>query len=80
MALYPEVQRKAQAEVDEVIGGDRLPILSDRGTLPFVEAIVLELLRWQPITPLNIPHASSEDDKYEGFYIPKGSIIMVNQW
>jgi cytochrome P450 len=80
MALYPEVQRKAQEEIDDVIGTDRLPTLSDRGSLPYVEAIVLELLRWQPITPLNIPHATTEDDVFEGMFIPKGSVIMVNQW
>lgn len=80
MTLYPEIQRRAQKEVDEVIGTERLPILSDRGSLPYVEAIVLELLRWLPITPLNVPHASSEEDVFEGFYIPKGSVIMVNQW
>ena len=80
MTLYPEIQRREQKEVDEVIGTERLPILSDRGSLPYVEAIVLELLRWLPITPLNVPHASSEEDVFEGFYIPKGSVIMVNQW
>ena len=80
MTLYPEIQRRAQKEVDEVIGTERIPILSDRGSLPYVEAIVLELLRWLPITPLNVPHASSEEDVFEGFYIPKGSVIMVNQW
>ena len=49
---YPEIQKKAQAEIDSVIGTDRLPSLSDRGSLPYTEAIVNELLRWQPVTPL----------------------------
>lgn len=45
MLLYPEVQRKAQAEVDRVVGRDRLPDFSDEGSLPYVSAIVKEVLR-----------------------------------
>lgn len=52
MTLHPEIQKKAQAEIDSVVGNDRLPSLSDRGSLPYTEAIVLELLRWNPVTPL----------------------------
>ena len=80
MTLHPEIQRKAQEEVDRVIGNDRLPTLSDRGSLPYIEAIILEVLRWQPIVPLNIPHTCTVDDEYEGYRIPKGAIIMVNIW
>ena len=80
MTLYPEIQCKGQNEIDRVIGMDRLPLLSERGSLPYVEAIVLEILRWQPITPLNVPHACIEDDVYDGYRIPKGATIMVNSW
>lgn len=50
--LYPEVQRKAQAEVDSIVGKDRLPSFQDRESLPYVEAVVKELYRWLPIVPL----------------------------
>lgn len=50
--LYPEIQRKAQAEVDAVVGQDRLPSFEDRESLPYVEAVVKELYRWLPIVPL----------------------------
>ena len=80
MTLYPEIQRRAQEEIDTVIGNDRLPSLSDRGSLPYTEAIVLELLRWQPVIPLGVPHRCSQDDEYNGYLIPKDSIIMPNQW
>ena len=52
MALYPEVQRKAQAELDAVIGPNELPEFTDRPKLPYVEAVVKEMLRWQPVAPM----------------------------
>jgi cytochrome P450 len=52
MALYPEVQSLAQAELDRVVSHDRLPQLSDRSSLPYVEAVMREVLRWNPTTPL----------------------------
>ena len=52
MTLYPEVQRKAQEEVDRVIGSDRLPTLADQSSLPYVDALVQEVLRWNPVGPL----------------------------
>jgi len=52
MALYPEVQKKAQLEINTVIGNDRLPDFRDRGALPYTNAIVKEAMRWQPVTPL----------------------------
>ncbi|KDQ14783.1 hypothetical protein BOTBODRAFT_32546 [Botryobasidium botryosum FD-172 SS1] len=79
MAMFPEIQRKAQAEIDSVIK-NRLPEFEDRGKLPYVECLIKELHRWHPPTPLGIPHALTEDDYYEGYYIPKGSIVMSNIW
>jgi cytochrome P450 len=52
MAMYPEVQRKAQAELDAVIGHDRLPNFNDLESLPFINAVVKETLRWQPVLPM----------------------------
>ncbi|KAF0319376.1 cytochrome p450 oxidoreductase [Colletotrichum asianum] len=80
MSLYPEVQRKAQAEIDQVVGQDRLPTFSDRPNLPYIEALLMELLRWQPVVPMSIPHMSSEEDIVNGYYIPKESVILPNIW
>jgi cytochrome P450 len=52
MALHPDVQRKAQAQIDEVVGTSRLPEFEDVQSLPYIVGLVKELLRWQPITPL----------------------------
>ncbi|KAJ5378228.1 uncharacterized protein N7496_005637 [Penicillium cataractarum] len=80
MTLFPEVQRKAQEEIDRVLGPGRLPTVTDRSRLPYIDAIVKEVLRWHPVAPMGIPHMSVEDDRWEGFYIPKGSLIMPNIW
>ncbi|KAI0754738.1 cytochrome P450 [Daedaleopsis nitida] len=80
MSLHPDVQRKAQAELDAVIGDSRLPELTDREKLPYVNAVVKELQRWHVVTPLGVPHVNVEDDQYEGHFIPKGSLLMVNAW
>ncbi|KAJ5520439.1 Cytochrome P450 E-class group I [Penicillium fimorum] len=80
MTLYPEIQRKAQDEIDRVLGPCQLPRTGDRSRLPYVNALVKEVLRWHPVAPMGIPHASSEDDTWGGYYIPKGSLILPNIW
>ncbi|KAH9070992.1 cytochrome P450 [Lactarius deliciosus] len=80
MTLYPEVQRKAQIEIDQVIGNSRLPNFSDQDALPYVQAVLKEVLRWHPVTPLGVPHMVRVSDIYEGYYIPAGSIIIPNVW
>ncbi|KAG1737603.1 cytochrome P450 [Suillus lakei] len=80
MTLFPDVQEKAQAEIDAVIGTDRLPSFADRDSLPYTEALVKELLRWNAVGPTAIPHRVTEDDMHDGYYIPKGSLIIPNIW
>jgi len=80
MALYPEVQKKAQAEIDAVIGPNRLPDFEDRHLLPYINAVVKELMRWNLVTPLAFPHMATNDDEYDGYYIPKGTIVFANGW
>ncbi|XP_006457263.1 hypothetical protein AGABI2DRAFT_123130 [Agaricus bisporus var. bisporus H97] len=78
MLLYPDIQQKVHEEIDSVIGFDQLPDFSDKVRLPYLSAVLKELLRWNPITPLVIPHCTTADDVYEGYYIPKGSIVLAN--
>ncbi|KAF8874735.1 cytochrome P450 [Infundibulicybe gibba] len=80
MALYPDVQRKAQAELDSVLGKNRLPEFSDRDSLPYVNAVAKETMRWQNVAPLAFPHLSTSDDEYDGYFIPKGTLIFGNTW
>jgi len=80
MTIHPEVQRKAHAELDRVVGSDRLPTFEDRSQLPYIEALCKECLRWQPAAPLGGPHATSSEDIYNGYYIPEGCWVLANQW
>ncbi|KAL4745449.1 hypothetical protein BDW72DRAFT_211322 [Aspergillus terricola var. indicus] len=80
MVLYPDVQKRAQEELDRVIGRGRLPGFADRDRLPYINAVVKEALRWHPVTPMGVAHSVMEDDVYDGYYIPKGSVIMPNIW
>ncbi|KAL0571956.1 hypothetical protein V5O48_010008 [Marasmius crinis-equi] len=78
MVRNPEKQRKAQEEIDRVVGTDRLPEYSDRESLPYVEAVYQETLRWYPALHFAIPHRSLQDDVYKGMFIPKGTVVMPN--
>ncbi len=52
LVLFPEVQRRAQAELDMVVGRDQLPTFDDRPCLPYIEALCKELMRWNMVTPI----------------------------
>ena len=106
MTLHPDVQRQAQAEIDRVIGNDRFPTLDDQSSLPYLDALMKEVFRWNPVGPLGkstpsqndgtlspfilktlttrappgVPHVSTEDDVYEGYFIPKGMTVIANIW
>ncbi|KAF9523496.1 cytochrome P450 [Crepidotus variabilis] len=78
MAKHPEIQRRAQAEIDRIVGCDRLPTFADRTKLPYIDAIYREMFRYHPITPMAIPHCLNEDDVYEGYFLPKGAWVVPN--
>lgn len=80
MVKFPCVQQKAQEEIDRVVGIDRLPNFDDRADLPYVVAMVKELIRWWPVAPLGFPHVATEDVEYEGMHIPKGAVLLPAAW
>lgn len=80
MVKYPDVQDKAQAELDTTLEHGRLPTFEDRDSLPYLSALVKELLRWAPAAPLAIAHTSNKDDMYRGYTFPSGTILMPNTW
>ncbi|KAJ5555308.1 hypothetical protein N7535_007747, partial [Penicillium sp. DV-2018c] len=81
MLLYPEIQRKAQEEIERVVGSARLPDMDDLADLQYVRAIMKETVRWMPTTILGaVPHAVTQDDEYKGYFIPKGAGVMNNVW
>ncbi|KDQ30520.1 hypothetical protein PLEOSDRAFT_1101510 [Pleurotus ostreatus PC15] len=79
MACHPAVQARAQAEPDDVLGDAQMPVLEDYGSLPYLDALI-KLHRFRPIVPTGVPHVASRATQYNGFVIPKGSIIFMNTW
>ncbi|KAJ8495680.1 hypothetical protein ONZ45_g12757 [Pleurotus djamor] len=80
MVLFPEVQKKAQLEVDTVLNGRCLPSFEDQSLLPYSQAVMWELFRWKTVLPLGVAHRTITDDIYSGFFIPGGSIVLANVW
>ncbi|KAI0058838.1 cytochrome P450 [Artomyces pyxidatus] len=78
MIMYPEVQERAQRELDAVVGKDRLPEFGDRPRLPYLACIIKEVLRWRATSALGIPHCTTTDDVYRGMFIPKGTTVIAN--
>ncbi|KAF4955409.1 hypothetical protein FGADI_4589 [Fusarium gaditjirri] len=76
MLLSPTVQKKAQAEIDRVVGNSRLPSFSDKLTLPYINSIAHEVLRWHTLAPMGFPHMTTEDDTYRGYFIPKNTLLF----
>lgn len=80
MQLYPDAQRKAQEEITKVLGADRLPTIADRESLPYVNAVITETMRWHPSVATGIPHRMTQDDVYKGYFIPKDTTVIFNAW
>lgn len=80
MVTHSHVQRRAQEEIDSVVGAGRLPTIEDMASLPYVRGCVKETLRWMPTTALLIPHSPLKDDVYQGYTIPAGASVVLNVW
>ncbi|KAI5832874.1 cytochrome P450 [Schizophyllum commune Tattone D] len=81
MVLHPEIQARAQAEVDAIcLAHGRMPQIADRSCLPYVGAIVKEVWRWNPSVPLGLPHMANADDVYRGWKVEKGTVVWANIW
>ncbi|KAK7029624.1 hypothetical protein VNI00_014322 [Paramarasmius palmivorus] len=80
MTLHQDEQRKAQDELDRVLGRSVMPTAADRARLPYTEALFLEVFRKYSIGPLGLPHVAVTDDIHQGYHIPKNSMILTNNW
>ncbi|KAF8871717.1 cytochrome P450 [Infundibulicybe gibba] len=78
ISQHPEVQSKAHAELDRVVGRSQPPTFADYENLPYICAIIREVLRLRPAAPMGLPHQSCKDDVYDGFFIPAGTLCFPN--
>uniref|UniRef100_A0A8C1SZS5 Cytochrome P450 2K1-like n=1 Tax=Cyprinus carpio TaxID=7962 RepID=A0A8C1SZS5_CYPCA len=75
MAKYPHIQDRVQEVIDRVIGG-RQPEVEDRKKLPYTDAVIHETQRLANIVPLNLPHMTSCDVTFNGYFIKKGTTVV----
>ena len=80
MIRHPKILKKAQEEIDGVVGRERLVSDSDLTNLPFLVAVVKEVFRLHPSTPLSLPRMATESCDIGGYHIPKGTTLLVNVW
>nr|AVZ23852.1 cytochrome P450 [Thanatephorus cucumeris] len=73
-------QERARKEIDALYDEDTLPRWIDEQAMPFVRAVIKEVLRWRPPLPIAIPHRLEQDDYYEGYFHPKNSTVICNIW
>ncbi|KIK51635.1 hypothetical protein GYMLUDRAFT_50453 [Collybiopsis luxurians FD-317 M1] len=77
---YPEIQQKAQEELDRVVGRDRMPTVEDEKNLPYIHAIIKEVERCHNPFWLGTPHVNTEDFTYRGQFIPKDTVLVLNTY
>ena len=80
MVLYPDIQAKVHAELDDVVGRDVMPKWEDKSRLPYLEATIAEMLRMSCVSALAVPHRASVDSTLAGYKIPKGTTLLLNIW
>jgi cytochrome P450 len=79
MTLNPKAMKKAQEELDRVVDKGELPGFSHKDSLPYIDALIKEVLRWSPPLPLS-PNRAMQDDIYRGYLIPAGTTVIGNVW
>jgi len=80
IVLHPDVQRRVHAELDSVLGEERLPTFEDKERLPYFMNVFREVLRWLVVFPFAIPHRATNSDTYKGHYIPADATVVGNSW
>lgn len=80
LVRHPWIMKKLQKEIDTIVGLDRMVDESDSDKLQYLEMVIKETMRFHPISPLLVPHASMEDCMINGFHIPKQSTVLFNTY
>uniref|UniRef100_A0AAY4CJ69 Cytochrome P450 n=1 Tax=Denticeps clupeoides TaxID=299321 RepID=A0AAY4CJ69_9TELE len=80
LAKHPDIQSKLQEDIDRVIGRERLPSIEDKNNLDYLNAFIYETMRYTSFVPVTIPHSTTCDVIIEGLFIPKDTVVFINQW
>lgn len=76
--LQPEIQVKIHEEIDRIVGRDRIPTLDDRRNMPYTEACIREIMRYETLVPLSVPHRAMKHTTIGGYDIPEGTMVSPN--
>ncbi len=80
LAASPAVQERANEEISAAIGDSNSPIFDDEHLLPYIRAMVKEILRIRPVTNIGTPHYTTADVIYKDYFIPKGTVVTIDQY
>ena len=80
LSLYPAALKAVQAELDAVVGPNRMPDFDDESALVYMRATIMEALRWHNVTPLGVGHLTTADEELCGWFVPKGTVVLPNIW
>ncbi|XP_062860397.1 cytochrome P450 1A1 [Trichomycterus rosablanca] len=80
LVAYPEIQERLHQELMVKVGTDRMPRLTDKTSLPYLEAFIMEIFRHSSFLPFTIPHCTTKDTSLNDYFIPKDTCIFINQW
>ncbi|KAF8198883.1 cytochrome P450 [Mycena galopus ATCC 62051] len=80
MLTHPDIQKKAQAYIDPVVADGRMPTFSDRPLLAYINGIWKEIMRWKVVAPIALPHQLINDEEYNGYFIPAGTMVVPNSY
>ena len=76
---HPEVLQKARDEIDEHCGSaQRLPRVNDMPAMPYMCALMKEVIRWRPALPMVPQHQLTQDLEFEGYFFPAGTDFVIN--
>ena len=77
LADHPDVQRRLQEVIDSIVPKDRLPSLDDKQKLPYVEAAILEMMRFKTLIPTGVPRLAMCDTEVGGYFIPGDTMVCI---
>ena len=77
IANHQEVQKRVQTEIDSVVERERLPVYEELSKLKYVEAVLLEMMRYKTVAPMALSHLTTRDTEVSGYFIPKNTIVSI---
>ncbi|KAK7595184.1 hypothetical protein V9T40_001617 [Parthenolecanium corni] len=76
VAMNPQVQDKLHQELDRVVGRERFPTLDDRPNLPYVDAVLSETMRINPVSGIGAGHIATKDTDFANYRLPQGTLLF----